>query len=213
MVVFSPITAEKGFLSAYVIFFPIAILYFLNAIEHGRERISLVIFPFIYNYLFLMGFYNFAFSVPLFFFSIGYWWQHKEKIHVRNIVLLNAMIIITYFAHLISYPFLLFSIRFLAIIYFHKRLQLAIINICILLPASILLLLIYLPSSDLLSGGAPKVSFSRVQELSGKFLSMDILISLGKTQSIIAYTMFAVLTYLLIHTIWQEKIIRSQKFA
>ena len=50
MIVFSPIIAEKIFLSAYVIFFPVAILYFLNAIEYGRERISLVVFPFIYNY-------------------------------------------------------------------------------------------------------------------------------------------------------------------
>ena len=209
MGVFSPIIAEKVFLSAYVIFFPIAILYFLNAIEHGRERISLIVFPFIYNYLFLMGFYNFAFSVPLFFFSIGYWWKHKEETHIRSIVLLNTMIITTYFAHLISYMFLLFSIGFLAIIHFRKQLQLAIINICILLPASILLL-IYLPSSDLLSGGAPKFSLSRVPELLVKFLSMDILISLGKNQSIVAYIVFAVLIYLLVHTLWQEKIIGSK---
>ena len=121
----------------------------------------------------------------------------------------STMIITTYFAHLISYTFLLFSIGFLAIIHFRKRLQQAIINICILLPASILLL-IYLPSSDLLSGGAPKFSLSRVPELLVKFLSMDILISLGKNQSIVAYIVFAVLIYLLVHTLWQEKIIGSK---
>ena len=212
MIVFSPIIAEKIFLSAYVIFFPVAILYFLNAIEYGRERISLVVFPFIYNYLLLMGFYNFAFSVPLFFFATGYWWKHKEEIHVRSIVLLNFMVIITYFSHLISYMFLLFSIGFLAITYFYKRLKLAIINVCILLPASTLLF-IYLPSSDLLSGGAPKIGFSRIPELLEKFLSMDILISLGTNQSIIAYIVFAVLIYLLVHTVWQEKIIGSKKLV
>ena len=42
---------------------------------------------------------------------------------------------------------------------------------------------------------------------------MDILISLGTNQSIIAYIVFAVLIYLLVHTVWQEKIIGSKKLV
>ena len=79
MFVFPPLIAEKIFLSLYVILFPLAIYYFLNAVQRGRYALVILSFTFIYNYLFLMGFYNFAVSVPLFLLALGYWWKHKDR--------------------------------------------------------------------------------------------------------------------------------------
>ena len=78
MFVFPALIAEKIFLSLYVILFPLAIYYFLNAVQRGRQALVILSFTFVYNYLFLMGFYNFAVSVPLFFLALGYWWKHKD---------------------------------------------------------------------------------------------------------------------------------------
>ena len=131
MFVFPPLIAEKIFLSLYVILFPLAMHYFLNAVQpeqnaSGRRvlqaRPSLVIlsFTFIYNYLLLMGFYNFAVSVPLFFLTLGYWYRHRDTINVKRAALLNLLIVITYFAHLISYAFILFSIALLSLLHFRR---------------------------------------------------------------------------------------------
>ena len=85
MFLFPPLIAEKIFLSLYVILFPLAIYYFLNAVERDRHALVILSFTFIYNYLLLMGFYNFAVSVPLFFLALGYWWKHKDEMNVKRI--------------------------------------------------------------------------------------------------------------------------------
>ena len=86
MFIFPPLTAEKVFLSLYVILFPLAIRYFLNAVQSGRDSLVILSFTFIYNYLLLMGFYNFAVSVPLFFLALGFWWKHKDALGKTRIV-------------------------------------------------------------------------------------------------------------------------------
>ena len=138
MLVFPALIAEKIFLSLYVILFPLAIYYFLNAVQRGRHALVILSFTFVYNYLFLMGFYNFAVSVPLFFLALGYWWKHKDEMNRNRIILLNLLIVITYFAHLISYAFILFSIALLALLHFRRDFKRILITGCYLLPAAIL---------------------------------------------------------------------------
>ena len=123
MFVFPSLIAEKIFLSLYVILFPLAIHYFLEAVQRRRYPLVILSFTFIYNYLFLMGFYNFAVSVPLFLPRTRLLWKHKDAMHKTRIIQLNLLIIITYFAHLISYAFILFSIALLAVFHFRRNLK------------------------------------------------------------------------------------------
>ena len=151
-----------------------------------------------------MGFYNFAVSVPLFFLALGFWWKHKDALCKTRIVLLNLLIIATYFAHLISYAFILFSIVLLAVIRFRRNLKRIFITGCAVLPAG-LLLLIYLPTSDLLTGGPPEFALERVLGLLEYMVSMQVLIAYNEHQTWIAYTVFAFLLFLGIWTIWQNR--------
>ena len=137
--VFPPLIAEKIFLSLYVILFPTRNLLFpQRRTTRGRHAFVILSFTFVYNYLFLMGFYNFAVSVPLFFLALGYWWKHKDEMDRNRIILLNLLIIITYFAHLISYAFILFSIALLALLHFRRDFKRILITGCYLLPAALL---------------------------------------------------------------------------
>jgi len=204
MAVFSPITAEKILLSLYVIMFPLAIFYFLNSVNKGRNLIGLMSFLFIYNYLFLMGFYNFAFSVPLFFLALGFWWKDKEHITVKRIILLNLLLAVIYFAHLISYITLLLSITLLSVFYFRKRFKKILLTLGGLLPSSILLFN-YLQSSHLLSGGAPQLGFSRAWQLLKELGSLRILVSYSQGQSTIAYLVSALMLAMFIYTLWKAK--------
>ncbi len=49
MFIFPPLIVEKVFLSLYVILFPLAIRYFLNAVQSGRDSLVILSFTFIYN--------------------------------------------------------------------------------------------------------------------------------------------------------------------
>ena len=204
MFVFPPLIAEKIFLSLYVILFPFAIYYFLNAIQRGRYALVILNFTFIYNYLFLMGFYNFAVSVPLFLLALGYWWKHKEQMKGKRIVLLNLLIVVTYFAHLISYAFILFSIALLALFHFKRDFKRILITGCYLLPAA-LLLLAYLPTSDLLAGEPPEFGFGRIGELFSNLIGMHVLISFTDPPSWLSVTVSAFLLFLVVVTIWKNR--------
>ena len=204
MFIFPPFIAEKIFLSLYVILFPLAIHYFLNAVRRGRHPLVILSFTFIYNYLFLMGFYNFAVSVPLFFLALGYWWKHKDEMNRTRIILLNLFIIITYFAHLISYAFILFSIALLALFSFRRDLKRILITGCYLLPAAALLL-VYLPTSDLLAGEPPEFGFGRIGELFNNLVGMHVLVAYADPPIWISVAVSAILIFLVVVTIWQNR--------
>ena len=204
MFVFPPLIAEKIFLSFYVILFPFAIYYFLNAVQRGRYALVILSFTFIYNYLFLMGFYNFAVSVPLFFLALGYWWKYKDEMNRKRIVLLNLLIVITYFAHLISYAFILFSIALLALFHFRRDFKRILITGCYLLPAA-LLLIAYLPTSDLLAGEPPEFGLGRVGELFVNLIGMHVLVSYTDAPSWLSAAVSAFLIFLCVVTIWQNR--------
>lgn len=204
MFIFPPLIAEKVFLSLYVSFFPLTIHYFLNAVQRGRHALVIFSFTFIYNYLFLMGFYNFAVSVPLFFLALGYWWKHKTQMNRTRITLLNLLIVITYFAHLISYAFILFSIAFLALLHFRRAFKRLLITGCYLLPAAILIF-VYLPTSDLLAGEPPEFGLGRVGELFANLIGMRVLVAYNDYQGWIAAAVSMFLLCFAIVTLWQHR--------
>ena len=204
MFVFPSLIAEKIFLSLYVILFPLAVSYFLNAVQRGRHTLVILSFTFIYNYLFLMGFYNFAVSVPLFLLALGYWWKHKAQMNRTRIVLLNLFIVITYFAHLISYAFILFSIALLALFHFRRDFRRILITGCYLLPAAALLL-VYLPTSDLLAGEPPEFGLQRVGELFANLIGMHVLVAYTEPPSWLSALVSVFLLFLAVVTIWQNR--------
>jgi hypothetical protein len=62
-----------------------------------------------------MGFYNFALSVSLALFTLGYWWKHRHDIHVRQIIVLNVLLVLTYVTHFGSYALLLTAMAVIAL--------------------------------------------------------------------------------------------------
>ena len=205
MLVIPPLLAEKLFLSIYVILFPLAISYFLRSLHPDQKpTIPLWIsFFFIYNYLFLMGFYNYAVSIPLFFLMVGYWWRHKEGLHLRQIITLNLLFVVTYFAHLVPYVFTIGAIGLLSLVTLFRTPKQLLVSLASLLPPS-LLLLIYLPTSDLLSGGQLKIGFGRVGDLFSNFLNLKVLVALDDRQATIAKAVTAILVLYLVYSLWQQ---------
>lgn len=132
---FVPIVlAGKIFLSIYVILLPLSIFYFLNAIDKEKAILGFFGFPLIYNGFFNMGFINFCFSIPVFFFALGYWWRNRKNFNFIKIMTFSLLVLIVYFSHIFTYGILLVSIFFLFLIeIFHSGQNRGDIKKCILL--------------------------------------------------------------------------------
>ena len=111
--VFPPVIAEKVFLTIAIGMVPIAFFYFFNAVhkdEKGPPVYAWLGFPFTYNYLLYMGFYNFQLSISFFFFSFGFWWKHKDDMQVRHLGWLYVLLLLTYLSHIASYGLVVLGI-------------------------------------------------------------------------------------------------------
>ncbi|RKU31370.1 hypothetical protein C6497_02430 [Candidatus Poribacteria bacterium] len=111
--VFPPLYAEKVFLTFAIGLIPIAFYYFLNAVHSGRSENYLYVwlgFPFAYNYLLYMGFYNFTLSISFFFLSFGYWWKYKDIMQVKQLCILYILLLLTYLSHIVSYGLVVLGI-------------------------------------------------------------------------------------------------------
>ncbi len=95
--------AEKVFLTGYVVLLPLSMRYALRWIDPQSTWLALLGFPFIYNYLFHMGFYNFSYSLPMFFFLIGSWLRRRGRFTSRDIAPLAGLSICLYFCHIVSF--------------------------------------------------------------------------------------------------------------
>lgn len=91
--------AEKLLLSAYVLLLPLAARYAARAIAPGSAFLSVLAFPFVYNFLFHMGFFNFCFSLPAFLFAVGFWLRRPEDPGPLRIAGLALLILWVYFCH------------------------------------------------------------------------------------------------------------------
>lgn len=110
-----PLVAEKIFVTICVILVPLSFFYFYKSVDKRLWFFGFLGFLYSYNVLLHLGFYNFALSVPLYFFLLGYWWKYRENLSWKRGLIFNALLILTYFSHLFSFALALLSISFLAL--------------------------------------------------------------------------------------------------
>lgn len=75
---FAPETAEKVFLSGYVLMFGLGLRYLIRQINPESGFLSVFGLLFAWHYLLQSGFYNYACSIALFFWVCGYWLQYRH---------------------------------------------------------------------------------------------------------------------------------------
>jgi hypothetical protein len=91
--------AETILLSAYVLLLPLSVRYALGAIDPRARFLSVLSFPFLFNFMFQMGFFNFCFSLAAFFFTVGYWIKHQEEMTPLRMAWLAVLVLWVYFCH------------------------------------------------------------------------------------------------------------------
>lgn len=94
-----PPLAEKLFLSAYVLCFGFGWRYLLRQINPESLFLSAVGLLFVWHKVLMMGFYNYAFSIALFFWISGFWLKHREAFTPTTLSALATLFVLQYAAH------------------------------------------------------------------------------------------------------------------
>ncbi len=74
----------------------------MRAIRPSAGFLAILVVPFTFNVLLHRGFYNFCFSLPVFFLVVGYWLKHRERFGARQALALATLLVLLYFCHLVS---------------------------------------------------------------------------------------------------------------
>ena len=96
---FPVLIAEKILLSGYVLLFAVAVRYALAAAKPEARGFSYLALPFIANWTLHMGFYNFAYGLPLLFFSLGLYLRLERVFSLGRVFALVGLSIALYLLH------------------------------------------------------------------------------------------------------------------
>lgn len=113
--VIPPLIADKLFVSLCITLLPLSLFYFLKQIDKSLIFFGFLGFLYSYNGFVNLGFYGFALSFSIYFFSLGYWWKFRHNMRIKQAAILNLLIAATYLSHFFSYAMLLLSISLLAL--------------------------------------------------------------------------------------------------
>lgn len=94
--------AEKLLLSVYAVLLPLSARYAVRAVNPENAGLASLSFPFIFNYLLHMGFYNFSYSLPFFFFVVGYWAKKQARFGWREGLMMALLWLALYFSHIFT---------------------------------------------------------------------------------------------------------------
>lgn len=110
-----PFLAEKILLTIYAILLPLALAYLSRAAQPVWGEIGLLVGCLsTYHFLLYMGFYNFSFGVIFYLLVVGYWWRRQDRCDGRSAAVLNLLLILTYFCHIVPLVLALATLGLLA---------------------------------------------------------------------------------------------------
>jgi hypothetical protein len=97
-------TAEKVFLSGYLIGTVLAFSYCLRCLNRASVFCTVLIFPFLYNYLMHMGFYSFSYSFVPYLVLVGYFFRHRlSRPTAGRLALLFFLSLLVYLLHPVAW--------------------------------------------------------------------------------------------------------------
>lgn len=97
---FSVFTADKILVSLILLGTALSVRYVIKHIHKENSYLALLVLPFLFQEVFLWGFYNYCFSIVGGYFVIGYWLRHHENLQPINLLILTLGFTCLYFMHL-----------------------------------------------------------------------------------------------------------------
>jgi hypothetical protein len=103
MFVVPPLVAEKLLVTLYVVLFLLGVWYLAGTLEAERRWLAFLAFPFVYNFMFQLGVYNFSIGMALSLWIVGFWWRRRERVGLRFAVAINLLLWLCYITHIVAF--------------------------------------------------------------------------------------------------------------
>jgi uncharacterized protein len=110
---FSPLVTERIFVSLYVVLMAASVPFFLRSFDRKAFPLCFLVYPVMFNFTIMMGFYSYCLAVPLFLAALSVSRRIRHRGAWYRLVLHNGMGAIIYFVHLIPFIFYLLSVALL----------------------------------------------------------------------------------------------------
>ncbi len=111
---FPPLIVEKLFVSIYIGLMGVSVPLFLHTFNKRSLPFKYFVFPVIFNFNLLMGFYSFVIAVPIFLIAFSISWEIRDRSITCKFLFFNIAGFILFYCHLI--PFIFFLIALMSII-------------------------------------------------------------------------------------------------
>ena len=105
-----PLAAEKTFITIYIVLLGMSLPLLLKTFERTLFPYSYFVFPVVFNYSLLMGFYSYTITVPLFILAFCLAWKIRNSSVLCKFVCYNLSGLILFYFHLIPAVFFLISL-------------------------------------------------------------------------------------------------------
>ncbi len=113
---FPPLITENIFVSIYIFLMGACVPFFMRSFDKPALPLSFLVFPVIFNFNLMMGFYSYAVAVPAFIIAISLAWRIRNKSQSTRFICCNTAGIIIYFMHLVPFMFFLIAVAVFAIV-------------------------------------------------------------------------------------------------
>lgn len=113
---FPLLIANKIFLSLMVLLFPLTVFYFVSHADPQKIIFGFPSYLIIYNFGFMRGYYNFFIAIIFLILFITKWYEFKESLNGKRIIVLNLLLLCVFISHLIVTIFLLLIIFFMLLL-------------------------------------------------------------------------------------------------
>lgn len=205
--IFPPYAAEKIFISIYLLLMTVSVPLYLRAFGREPMPLSFLVFPLLFNFPFMMGFYSFAIAVPCMLLAISAAWSLRSGSPAKRFLVLNLAGIALFFVHLIPFVIYLLSVCIMLTVpnlcserpFWKPLLRAAVIT-----PSGLLCLLYLLVSrGEPQSPGSYSLSTARFLELLGSLLVFST--DTFSRWQLLAWVPLFIILYVLAKTGWKEK--------
>jgi hypothetical protein len=102
LLIFSANVTEKILLVCFFVGLPFATRYCVSVINKNQKYLALLILPFTYNFLSMIGFYNFCLGLVFMLITIGFFYKYFiHDIKWYHYIILLALLLTTYTCHIV----------------------------------------------------------------------------------------------------------------
>lgn len=154
---FSPATTEKLFISLYIILMAVSVPFFMRTFNKPVFPFSFFVFPVMFNFTLMMGFYSYSVAVPLFLLAFGCCYRTRNNSPFSKFIIYSLTGFAIYYLHLIAFGLFILSLASISLSEsdgLKDKLR-KLLNLAFIISPLLINLLVYLQINSKDFGGIP----------------------------------------------------------